>query len=282
MSDVVDVQTSLVSTIANAVYPNGTSAASVSGFPVIVYAGWPMSVTLDADLINGKSHVTVFSTQIERNTTRFSRDWQPLSLTTATLTATISGTSLIIGGTVTIGQNVMVMVNNKPYVYASLATDTLITIATALAALIALDIATTSAAGAIITCPANARLTAARIGVTGTATRELRRQVRTFQLTIWADTPSKRDTLSAAIDVALTAIEFLSLPDGYAARLTYQNSHVIDTLQKAKLYRRDFFYAVEYATTQTETETSITEAQLNTAIKADANTSYTPITTIYY
>ena len=282
MADVIDVQNVLVNAIASAVYPNGTGLASVSGSPVIVYAGWPTSSKLDADLIIGKSHVTVFPTQIERNTTRYSKDWQQASINSPTLTITITGQTLVIGGTVSASQNVMAMVNNKPYVYAVLATDTLATVASALAALIAVDVPATSASAAIITCPNSARLTAARIGATGIAIREVRRQVRTFQLTIWADTPTKRDVLGSAIDVYLTAIELLTMPDNYAARLIYQNSHIIDSLQKAKLYRRDFQYSVEYATTQTEIETSITEAQLNTAIKADAVIGYNPINTTYF
>ena len=269
MSDIIDVQNALVNAVAKSVYPNGTGQNSVSGFPVIIYAGWPTSSKLDADLIIGKSHVTVYPTQLERNTTRYNKDWQQSSISLATLIMTINGQTITLGGSVDVGQNVMAMVNNKPYIYQVLITDTLATIAKALAALIAVDLPTTSAAGAIITFPNTARLIAARIGVLGVAIREVRRQIRTFQITVWADTPTKRDAIGSAMDIALTAIEFLTMPDSYAARLTYQNSHVTDNLQKAKLYRRDFQYSVEYATTQTEIETSITQEQLNISKQID-------------
>ena len=278
MSDIIDVQTALVSVVAAAVYPNGTGAASVSGGPIIVYAGWPTASTLDNDLLAGKAHVSVYPTMIENNKTRYFKDWQPGILNVGTLTAVVSGQSIAIGGTIPAVTNphiVAALVNGKPYVYAVLPSDSLATVATALAGLIAVDVAGTTAGGAVITLPASANITRAAVGVTGTSIREVRRQERVFQITVWANSPNQRDAISSALDVALATTQFLTMPDGYGARLIYRNSHVTDDLQKAKLYRRDFQYSVEYATTQTEVDMQITQEQLGLALKNDGSTQYT-------
>lgn len=277
MSDIVDVQNSLVAIVAGAVYPSGTGAASVSGLPVVVYAGWPTASRLDADLLTGKAHITVYPTMIEQNKTRYFKDWNQASVNTATVTATITGQTIVIGGAMPapfVTHNVAAIVSGKSYVYAVLSSDTLATIATALAALIAADWAGTTAAAGVITLPALAVLTAARVGVTGTSIREIRRQERVFQITVWSSTPTQRDVIGAALDVALAATEFLSMPDGYGARLIYRNSHMTDDLQKAKLYRRDFQYSVEYATTQTAIDTQVTTIQQGVALKNDGATQF--------
>ena len=277
MSDVIDVQNVLVAAVAAAVYPNGTGAASVSGLPIVVYAGWPTASRLDADLLTGKAHITVYATATESNKTRYGKDWSLQSLNTATITALIAGQTVVIGGAFPspfTAHNIVILANGKGYVYAVQATDTLATIGAALAALIAVDWAGTTSAAGVISLPTAASITAARVGVTGTSIREVRRQERVFQITVWSSTPGQRDAIGSALDIALAATEFLSMPDGYGARLVYRNSHVIDDLQKAKLYRRDFQYSVEYATTQTETDTQITQEQLGVALKNDGSTLY--------
>lgn len=97
----------------------------------------------------------------------------------------------------------------------------------------------------------------------GMMVREIRRQDRVFQITVWAATPALRDVVAAAVDVTLTGTEFLTMPDGFGARIIYRNSHISDDLQKDKLYRRDFQYSVEYATTQTMAATAITQTITN-------------------
>jgi hypothetical protein len=286
MADLSDVENALVSLIAQALYPNGTGQASAAGgVPCVVYAGWPVPAQLDADLAAGKVHISVFPRAEERNTTRFGQDWQPLTANTPTLTLTVDGQTVTVGGSIPPANNphnVVVMANGKPYVYAVLTTDTLPSIATALAALIAADIVGTVAAGAVITLPSTGRISAARVGVTGTSAREIRRQERSFQITAWADTPAHRDAVISPVDQALAATKFLTMPDGFLARLIYRNSPISDAMQKTRLYRRDLIYSVEYATTQTETDTQITEEQLGIAAQRDGSTAPIQTPTIYF
>lgn len=267
MADLVDVQNSLVALISQILYPNGTAQPSVTGIPTTVYAGWPTASQLDADLLAlsqglpaGKIHVTVFPPKgMGRNTTRFMRTWQDAVLPVQTLTLTINGLQVTVGGTVATPQNVMLMVGGQPYVYAVQPADTVTSIATALAALIP----GAANAGPVITLAASSNLTAARVGASGTAMKEIRRQERVFMITVWADTPAHRDVTAPAIDVVLADTEFLVFPDTSAGRLIYKSTDVDDMVSKALLYRRDLVFSVEYGTFKVATTTQITQTQLN-------------------
>lgn len=285
MADINDVETALVNLIAAALYPDGTGQASAAGVPVVVYPGWPTASRLDADLIAGKGHVTVFATGTERNTTRTSRTWQQQSLNTATLQLIPAGQTVTVGGAMPVpftAHVLAVMANGLPHPYQVLATDTPSSIAAALAALVAVDVPGTTAAGAVITLPAGARIDSCRVGVTGKAIRELRRQERAFRISVWCDTPDHRRAVAGITDVALGAVDRMTMPDGSTARLIYQSSMDVDQQQKAKLYRRDFMYSVEYVTTQIEIETQITQEQLNASGRLDGSTQDGPVTTTFF
>jgi hypothetical protein len=282
MADVSDVQDALVSLIAGVLYPSGTGAPSVTGLPTLVYAGWPQGSQLDADMsgfTNGKGgriHVTVFPTATEKNTTRYSPDCATTQVVAPTLTLTKAAQTVTISGTVTTPQNVALIINDLPYAYAVQQNDTLATIAAALAALVSGATST----GAVITIPVAGNITAARAGGSSTASRLTRTVNRTFQVTIWADTPAHRTATATAIDNALSGTEWLALPDGTGGRLIYMSSHIDDMVQKTNLYRRDLMYAVEYSTVQTVTATQvvITE-QVNTVQRPDG--AAVPASTIY-
>ena len=109
-------------------------------------------------------------------------------------------------------------------------------------------------------------------GTTGTAVRELRRQTRTFQITVWASCFDKRDPLAAAIDAGLAAVSRLAMPDGSQAIVSYVNSRQVDDQQKAGVYRRDLFYAANYATIQTETDYAVTRTTTNVTALINAVT----------
>lgn len=108
-------------------------------------------------------------------------------------------------------------------------------------------------------------------GTTGVAIREIRRQTRTFQITVWASCFDKRDPVAKAIDSALAAITRMTLPDGSQGVMTYVNSTQDDDQQKQGIYRRDLFYAVNYATTQTDNEYVIKEIDTSARRVVDAS-----------
>lgn len=266
MADLSDVGNALVAFAAQTLYPNGTGQPSVAGFGVRVYQGWPNPQQLDDELKAGIAHVSVYPHPEERNTTRYSKDWKQLWISSPTLTLTVAGQTITIGGTTPAANNphnVAVVANGRSFIYVVQITDTLTGIATALAALIAVHIPGTTSAGAVITLPGTARISAARVGVTGTMIREVRRQERLFQVSIWTDALDHRDAVARPLDVALAATQFLTLTDQTAARVIYKGSTVTDQYQKDKLYRRDLLYTVEYATTQTTGATQIITDQMN-------------------
>src|SRR5260363_79102 len=78
-----------------------------------------------------------------------------------------------------------------------------------------------------------------------------RRQHTTFQITVWSKHHDQRDCVAAQIVTALAALCRFRLPDGTTGLLRYHRSVQSDEWQKQRLYRRDLFYEVAYATTQT-------------------------------
>jgi hypothetical protein len=103
-------------------------------------------------------------------------------------------------------------------------------------------------------------------GTAGVSIREIRRQTRTFQVTVWANCFDQRDPIAKALDSALGSITRLALLDGSQGVMTYVNSAQDDSLQKQRIYRRDLFYSVNYATTESIT----TYPVLNTTINVSA------------
>lgn len=284
MADISDVENALVTLIAQTLYPNGTSAASATGIRTAVYAGWPGSADLDSDLralskglSSGLLHVTVYPSDMERVTTRYLRQWRVVNAPAPTLTVAVSGLIATIGGTVSTPQNVMLMVNGQPYVYAVQASDTLASIATALATLIPGAIS----AGAVVTIPATKRLDAGRVGAAGTSILELGRQERVFQIIIWADKPANRAATGALLDAALRDVIRLTMPDSTVATLRYRGTKENDMLQKAALYRRDLLYTVEYATTATESGTQVTQTQVNVNADVAGTGTAQPVATLF-
>lgn len=276
MADLTDVENALVALISATLYPNGTSQPSAVNVPAIVYPGWPQASQLDADLAaipsgTGRLHVTVFPTKTERNTTRYPTTPQDATTVGPTLTLTVSGQTITLGGTVSTPQNVAALVDASAYTYAVQATDTLASIAAALAA----QIPGASASEAVITIPAGSVIRAARAGGSGTSISEVRRQQRVFQITIWADTPANRASVAKLIDPVLANTEFLTLADGTGAFVRYQSSCDDDMPQKANCYRRDLLYQVEYATTIQYASTQVVAQQENVALGAVSSVNAT-------
>ena len=275
MADVADVMNALVALVDQTLYPNGSSSPSLTGATFRIYPGEPLPGQLDADIAAGTVNVSVFPLLGEINTTRFPADWQESTPPAVTLAAAVAGTTVTLSGTVSSPQNVALLVDGKSYVYAVAASDTLATIATALAALVNAD-QPASAAGAVVSVPNSHRIVA-RLGGVGTSIRELKRQLRRFRISFWCADPNTRNAAAAPVDVALAATHFLTLADGSAGRLVYHASPLIDTAETLAIYRRDLVYSVEYPTTQTESDTEIIVIEENVAA-GPAPTATTAVT----
>jgi len=255
MADVTEVMTALSLQVEKIVYPNGKSNPSITGNDVRIYPGWPLPASLDADLPQGISHVSIFTGGSVRNTTRFQPKQKVMSIVTPTLTLSVSGSNVTVGGAMPSpfsAHNLALLVNNAPYIYAVQSGDTMTSIATAIAALLNAQFPGTSSSGPVITLPAGLTPIVARVGTAGTVTTEWERNEEMFRISVWTSDFNVRATIGAAIRSAFAQIHDMTMVDGYGANILFKDSRLIDEVQKERIYRRDLLYQVEYATTSTQ------------------------------
>lgn len=246
MADATDVQNTLAALIAAALYPGGFGGVSAVGSGIRIMAGWPSAATLDADLRAGIAQVSIFASKTEKNTTRYPREWEEINRGTRTITATVAGTVVTLGGSISTPQNVALHCTGKVYTYAVQSLDSLATVASALALLVSRDRPATSS-GSTVTIPSASRLKV-NVGVGGTMARFIRHQEKQFTISVWAPTPTLRSSISQIIDVLLSSMNFLELPDLTSGRIIYQHSFDADETQKEICYRRDLTFSVDYPT----------------------------------
>lgn len=249
MADQADVEAALAALAANAVYPQGSSAASVVGSACKIYRGWPVAPVLDADLVAGMAHVSVSATDAAvKNVTRYPRVWQTLTPATGTLAVSANGLTAAFFGTCSTGLLAGVLVDNETYPYAVQANDSAATVASNLAAQLRQGGWIVEYAGGKLAVPEATHFTARVVAGAG-ALQEIRRQVQEFRVAMWCPCPALRDALAPVLDVALMANDFIALADGSYGRIRFVNGMTTDQSADAALYRRDLIYEVEYPTT---------------------------------
>lgn len=260
MADIEDVLDVVAAQVTGFVYPAGTGAASVTGKDVNVFPGWPLPEQIDKDMPSGIADVSVYPYGVAKNTTRYQPRSHVMSVVTPTLTLTATGSTVTVGGAMPApftAHNMAVLIANKAFIYPVQASDTLTSIATGLAALIAVAYPGTGSVGPVVTLASDARIQAARVGTTGVTAAEWERQDQTIMITVWAPDPATRKQISSAIKVALSQIAFLTMPDGFGARIRYRRDMLSDQSEKSRVYRRDLYYDVEYATTVEDTTATV-------------------------
>lgn len=261
MASSADVENALKALLVAAIYPSGTSAPSAmlmgaTPLPAAIMRGWPHKEELKADMAAGRTLISIWPRPGERQTTRYSREWMQLASPAPTLAVAVDADAgtITLSGTVSSPQNVAAIVNGVGVVYPVQVGDTRAQVATGLAALI--ENVTASSAGDVITVE-DAYALEARVGGFATMIRELKRQERQYQLTIWSPDPDRRDAAVAFVDGVMAgrgldrAREFITLSDGYAARLMPAGSMPNDDAQTEGVFRHDLFFSIDYATTET-------------------------------
>ena len=124
MADQSDVEVALVNVVSTALYPNGTSEASIPGPDCRIFRGWPNSAALDADLAAGKINVTIFpGGGTCHTTTRYAERWAGAAAQ-STLTVAVDGTSVTFGGTANFGHVAGILVDGTSYAYRTQSGDT--------------------------------------------------------------------------------------------------------------------------------------------------------------
>lgn len=261
MADYADVENSLVVFLADALYPYGVGAPSVTGTTCRIFRGWPLPVALNADLAAGTVNVTVFPS---KNTSImlpplpivYTVDVIPAAMSVVVLKDTITFV-----GTPSVGQCVGLMVDGTSYVYRPQMGDSPAAVAAAFAALVNLDrIAQLS--GAALAMPGAAKIIG-RVVTDTVSLIEVRRQEREVSVACWCATPALRDTVAEAIDVAVAGVRFLPLTEGTSFRIRYHDTVQYDQSQNALLYRRDLIYGIEYPTVIRQSGSTMSFGDLN-------------------
>ena len=248
MADLSDVETALVLTIGDALYPQGSTAPSAVGVLCRIYRGWPNSAGLDADLAAGYVNVTVFpEARMQENTTRWPSEFETGALSVPDLAVTVSGVSATVSGSARLGQVAGILCDNVAVVHRTAAGDTPVVVAAILAQRLR-TVRIVQLSGATLTVPGAGRLIG-RVVADQPAQKQTRRQRQRFRVSCWCPDPATRDIVSATVDRALSMQDFLPLADGTAGRVRFTGTNVFDQSEDAALYRRDLLYSVEYATT---------------------------------
>lgn len=245
MPDRADVEQALAALIAGVLYPNGPETDSVTRGPCRIYRGWPVSVTLEADLARGTVHVTIQpASGTLRDTSRYSQEWQG-TVPPLTLQATVDGEVIAFDGTASVGQAAGVRVDGQSYVYRVREGDTPEVVASVLGGMIGADRASISSQNTI-TVP-NGFGMFASVVADGQGGRELRRQTAGFRVTLWCPDPGVRDRVAAVVDVALAGTTFLDV-GGWGCRVRMAGGSSTDEASAGGVWRRDLLYSIEYPT----------------------------------
>lgn len=260
MARPADVAQAMVSLCAAALYPNGTGMPSIArnAAPVRVYRGWPVEARLIKDLAAGVANISVFPRNIGHANTVYDREPIEVTRTLPTVTLTVVGNVVTLGGIIAVPQNIFVeAVGGVAAGYPLQPADTLTTAATGLALALNQLFPGTTSVGPAITVAGPAGILSASAHTAGQVARELKRQDKSFQITTWAANPELRDSVSDIADRALAEPTFLSFPLGDVGWIRYDTDLEIDTAEEEGSYRHDLFYNVEYATYKVEDATEI-------------------------
>ena len=246
MADIADVEQAVANTVTSILYPAGAAHSSIFGVLCRVYRGWPNSATLNADLSAGSVNVTVVSdNESGRTTTRYLPEWHT-TLSPPGAAGSVTGQTITIFGSPAVGDVVGIMVDGAAYAYRVLIGDTPSLVAANLNQLIQANRPAT-VQGPTLSVPGAGSIVV-RIVCDNSTSFESRRQEKDVRIICWCPTPPVRDSVAAAIDVAIDEMGFLVLADDTSARIVYRNTANYDQSQNALLYRRDLLYTVEYPT----------------------------------
>lgn len=267
MADQSDVKAAIVGVLAALIYPDGTSSPPAQGVPAQIIPGWPLPALLDQLMTAGIACVWVYARPEVKNVSNYSDDWKTQSITPASITATVSGNTVTIGGSVPspfTAHNVFVLAGGQAFGYAVQANDSAATIASAIANSVSLVYPGTTSSGPVITVIGPQP--SARVGTTGRTIQEVGRLEQMFQIVAAANSPAARDALGSAITPVLMGNSWLSMPDGTVALIKVGAPIDIDADQKTQIYRRDIKVSVEYAVTQVQTTATVEAVNVTNTI----------------
>jgi hypothetical protein len=262
VADISDVRDYLVGLAASACYPLGTSFPSVTTRQITIAPGWPEPLDVDTAMGAGNSIVSVYP--VPGATAKETQVFEPPQIITAPVFGMIAAVSATTPITATIsgtpGTNeYLTFVVDGIHAYSSIAgpSDTNLTMATTLAALVAVNYPGTASVSGVVTV-IGAHSLAVRIGAPYLAGQLIHRQRQQIRVTVFSPTDADRTTIAKPIDVLFKQNLHLTFPDTSQGIMTYANVIEDDKSQKSTNYRRGLVYDICYGTIDTFTAYSIT------------------------
>ena len=293
MADLSDLTAYLATTAANAVYPNGTSSASVVDMDCRIYEGWPIPDQLDLDMAGQMmnsatppvaatrpggpvANVSIFPAPGAVEVYQIQDYTYTITAPAINVSSTVSGDTITVSGQVAAGE-FMTLVCDDAFVYSAGGATTAAMLQ-ALATAAQANYPAASATATTLTVPVSHALVV-RHGGSGVQGKVTHRQKHSVMVTVWAPNRIVRNELAGAIDNAIKQTIKVAMPDTSQAIIRYNRTLVNDTQQSEGIYRRDLIYDVEYATVEqftgvviTSTTMSIVNAAYNSSAIATALT----------
>lgn len=246
MASTDDVVRYLARRISEVIYPGGCRLPGIVNASVKIYPGWPIPGTLQQDIDNGGVHISVWPLPTERKLdTALGRPIRILAKGEPALQFTVNGSIISVSGVASALTNVWVSLNGKAFTFQFRAGTTAEQAIYALSAELPKSFTVLSSF-----CILMAEHLSVSVTTAGTAVKELRRQIKDFQITVWAPAPGLRERIGTAIDTALSEQCHIDLNDGAPAHLLYARQFDSDRSENWHVYRRDLVFSVNFATTQ--------------------------------
>lgn len=258
MASVDEVTGYLAKRAANVIYPGGSRLPGMVNTSVKVYPGWPVPGTLQQDIEAGHVHVSVWPLPSERRiSTPLGRPCRLKEKGAPTLQITVNGSMIGVSGHVSASTIVKVSLDDSEYDFQFHAGKTAEDVVSALSQKLPRSFVIINSICVLMT--GSIRVS---INTAGTAVRELRRQIKEFQITVWAPTPALRNRVGSLLDVWLSEMSHIDLNDGAPAQIFFARQYDSDTAENWHVYRRDLICSVNYATTQNIAAPVVTDITL--------------------
>ncbi|WP_130731972.1 hypothetical protein [Komagataeibacter xylinus] len=257
MADIATISTAIAEALAAALCPDGSSASSCTGRPVIIRRGGLTQADLGNALHTlqaGCDFISIADTPESwtRLDEPLGRPWRMDGTQAATVSIGIANgtvTLSLVPGTVPGGvvglrlQGLLGITGSACCLYSAQPDDTAASIAASLAAMVPGAVVQAGA----ITLPASVTAQAINAG-TATARCVARRQQQMFVLTVWSASPAARDALGQAMADALALTDWLVDADGSAFRIEARVASNDDTAMNRGIFARPARYLVTFDT----------------------------------
>lgn len=273
MIDISQVVSALIEQLGTAIYPEGVGSPPVNKSSTRLYAGWPNAKALDEDLALGIVNVSAFPRAgLGQITSRYNKEWSHDEIPTPTLRAKVIGRVVTFTGVGSDGLLAGIIEGEQSWALKVMEGWAPAKVASAFHRIVRPGVVLD---GDSLIFSGTSRLEA-RTAAAVPEEREVRRQRRGIQLTVWAPTPEARDLTFQILDLWVATHPFFDV-ENRAVRLEYSGDTFDEDARQANLHRRDMLLTVEYPTIEKRDSPPVVIPQVNIVV----NPGGSVIRTIY-